>query len=178
MSAAFFVFADVFWLRRIVNFPAIFGTWSGFAEQFAPVVGAVLCYVTLLPVPAERTRLLRRLGGGLVGLCLLAFGVIHFDALAQTAALVPAWLPLGQRFWAIATGAAFLVFGLAMVAGVFPRIAARAAASMLGGFALLVWFPRVFAHPERQNAWAGTAITVAVAAAAWMAADSLDQIRS
>ena len=44
---------------------------------------------------------------------------------------------------------------------------------MLSAFALLVGLPRIVAHPELQNSWAGTAITLAVAGAAWMVADTL-----
>jgi uncharacterized membrane protein YphA (DoxX/SURF4 family) len=182
LIVAVVMFAEVFWLRRILRFPTMFGVWAGFAEQFAPVVGAMLCYLSPRPVAGEpirddRFRWARSVLRMVFGLCLISMGKVHIDALKQTAEMVPAWLPPGQTFWAIATGIAFMIFGVAIVAGVRARLAALLATAMLSSFALLVWLPRIVAHPELQNSWAGTAITLAVAGAAWMVADTLVPIR-
>ena len=183
LIVAVVMFAEVFWLRRIVRFPAMFGVWAGFAEQFAPVVGAMLCYLSprsvgAQPISDNRVRWARSVLRMVFGLCLVSMGKVHIDALEQTAAMVPAWLPPGQTFWAIATGIAFMIFGVAIIAGVRARIAALLATAMLSTFALLVWLPRIVAHPELQNSWAGTAITLAVAGAAWMVADALAGARN
>lgn len=184
LIAAVFMFAEVFWARRIVYFPRLFGTWAGFAEQFAPVVGAALCYLALGTaaevrvtdprIGDDRSHWVRTGGRILFGLCLVSMGIVHLDALQPTADMVPSWLPLGGAFWAVATGLAFLVFGLAVVVAIRARIAVVLATMMLCSFALLVWAPRILAHPERQNSWAGTAITLAVAGAAWMVAETLE----
>ena len=173
MIAAFFAFAGIFWLRRVIHFPTIFGTWSGFAEEFALVVAAALCYVSLTPVTAGLRTRINVTGRVLFGLCVIAFGIIHIDALEPTAAMVPTWLPFGQHFWAVTTGIAFIIFGVAIVVGILARIAALLVTAMLCSFGLLVWVPRILAHPTQPNVWGGTAITLAVASAAWMVADIL-----
>jgi hypothetical protein len=45
--------------------------------------------------------------------------------------------------------------------------------TMLLGFGVLIWLPAVFAHPEIHLNWAANAINLAIAAAAWVVADSL-----
>ena len=187
LIVAVFLFAEVFWARRIIYFPRLFGTWAGFAEQFAPVVGAALCYLSLGTVAEARVadarigdgrlRWARVTGQMVFGLCLISMGIVHLEALEQTADMVPTWLPLGGTFWAVATGIAFLLFGAAIVVGIRARIAALLATAMLCSFALLVWVPRIVAHPERQNPWGGTAITLAVAGAAWMVANTLKPVQ-
>jgi len=172
MIAAFFMFAGLFWLRRIIHFPTIFGTWSGFAEEFAPVLAAVLCCLMLTPVAVDWRARISAAGRVLFGLCVIAFGIIHIDALEPTAAMVPTWLPFGQSFWAVATGVAFILFGLAIVVGAEARLAALLVTVMLCSFGLLVWVPRILAHPGQPNVWGGTAVTLAVASAAWMVADT------
>ena len=187
LIVAVFMFAEIFWARRIIYFPNLFGTWAGFGEQFAPVVGAALCYLSLgtaadarvadARIGDDRLPWARVAGRMLFGLCLMSMGIVHLDALEPTADMVPSWLPLGGTFWAVATGIAFLVLGLAIIFKIRARLAAFVATTMLCSFALLVWLPRVVAHPERQNSWGGTAITLAVAGAAWMVADTLEPVQ-
>jgi len=187
LIVAVFMFAEVFWARRIIYFPSLFGTWAGFAEQLAPVVGAALCYLSLgtdadadvadARIGDDRLHWARVVAQMLFGLCLISMGIVHLDALAPTADMVPSWLPLGGTFWAVTTGITFMVLGLAIVFRIRARLAAYVATTMLCSFALLVWFPRIVAHPERQNPWGGTAITLAVAGAAWMVANTLEPVQ-
>ena len=187
LIVAVFMFAELFWARRVVSFPTLFGTWAGFAEQFAPVAGAALCYLSLgtaadariadARINGDRLHWARVTGQMLFGLCLISMGIVHLDALQPTADMVPSWLPLGGVFWAVTTGITFIVLGLTIVVRIRARLAAFVATTMLCSFALLVWLPRILAHPERQNPWGGTAITLAVAGAAWMVADTLKPVQ-
>lgn len=174
LAALSAVFA-FFWAQRVIGFPAIFGTWLGFAEQLALVIGGVVAYANLQP----RDRAARlALGGRLVfGLCLVVFGVAHFVYPAETAAFVPAWIPPDQRAWAFATGAAHALAGLALLSGIRAVLAARLLTAMFVGFALLVWAPRLFASPDHM-AWAGNAINFALVGAAWAVADSIARFAS
>jgi uncharacterized membrane protein YphA (DoxX/SURF4 family) len=164
-----------FWARRVVGFPQIFGTWTGFAEQLALVVAGIVAYTSLQPRAARLAIRTAQIGRLIFGLCLVAFGVSHFLYVAETAAMVPKWLPPGQQAWALATGAAHLLAGLALLSGVRALLAARLLTAMFIGFGLLVWAPQILLHPEAHMVWAGNAINLALIGAAWVIADSIGE---
>lgn len=87
--------------------------------------------------------------------------------------MVPAWISPGQRFWAIATGAAHLLAGISIVSGIQAILASRLLTAMLVIFGALVWARSIFAAPHEHVAWAGNAINLALIGAAWMVADSI-----
>jgi uncharacterized membrane protein YphA (DoxX/SURF4 family) len=164
------------WLRRVVHYPQLSGTWLGFFEQFALVVAAMVVYVSVMPDTTDRAPSNPRMisvARVLLGLCALSFGVAHFTALPQTAAMVPKWLPPDQRFWAAATGLFHLLAAAALLTGVRAQLAARLLAVMLVGFGALVWAPMLVADPATHLRWAGNAVNLAIAGAAWVVADAL-----
>jgi uncharacterized membrane protein YphA (DoxX/SURF4 family) len=137
------------------------------------MMGGVMAYACLLPRESAGANRLA-LGGRLAfGLCLLAFGTAHFLYARETAAMVPAWIPPGTRFWALITGGCHLLAGLALLSGIQARLAARLLTAMFVGFGLLVWLPQLFATPHAHMAWAGNAINFALVGAAWAVADSI-----
>lgn len=157
------------WGNRVVHFPQIFGTWSGMAEQLVLVLAG---FVLLLPAnPSAPPSTAVKVCQGLFGLCVISFGIIHFDALPQTASLVPAWLPPSQEFWAQATGVADIAAGLALLTGVQARLAARLLTAMFVTFQLLVWLPKIPHNPTDHIVWAGNSINLALIASAWVMAD-------
>jgi uncharacterized membrane protein YphA (DoxX/SURF4 family) len=168
----YLIFAG-FWAPRVILLPRIAGTWSGFAEQFCLVVAAMMAYVTLSDGNEPWTDAALRVGRMLFGLCLISFGVVHFEALKQTADMVPSWLPPNQRFWAAATGVAHLLAGVAIVTGVQALLAARLQTAMFLGFGLLVWLPSFIAKPTAHNVWGGNAMNLAAVGAAWIVVDIL-----
>lgn len=173
LLAALYALFALLWARRILGHPQIFATWSGTAEPLALMVGGLIAFACLSPADNVGARRLA-LGGRLVfGLCLIAFGSAHFLYVAETAAMVPAWMPAGGRAWALFTGACHLVAGLALLSGVQARLAARLLTAMFAGFGLLVWLPQLFATPHVHMAWGGNAINFALVGAAWVVADSL-----
>jgi uncharacterized membrane protein len=172
LAALYAVFA-LLWARRVIGFPAIFGTWSGMAEPVALVAAALIAFARLGPQASIGAARLA-LGGRLVfGLCLVAFGTAHLIYVIETAAMVPAWMPGGTRLWALITGFCHLLAGLALLSGVQAKLAARLLTLMFIGFGLLVWLPQLFATPHVHMAWGGNAINLALIGAAWVVADSL-----
>src|SRR5438270_2398789 len=176
----YFIFA-VFWLPRLYtaphamgfSFSLIIAVLSGVAQQIILVAGAVLVYLTASESNAAGRRRLARIAVWTFGLCSINFGLAHLTAVQATASFVPAWIPLGQNFWAIATGVCFVLAGLALLSRILDVLAARCLALMLLVFSALDLAPRVFASPHDHVAWGGNAYNLAAVAAAWIVAESI-----
>ena len=109
----------------------------------------------------------------LMGLCSISFAIEQVEFLARTVSLVPAWVPPGAMFWAIATAIAFGLAGLALVIGYRTLLASRLLGLMLVLFGVAVWIPILIADPKTHSNWSEGIETFAIGGAAWLVSDLL-----
>jgi uncharacterized membrane protein len=149
----------------VVRSPASFEAWYGLAEN-AAVVAAAWC--VLVRLAGQRgVDLARRL----YGVALLGFGAGHLVWLANTAALVPSWLPAHEA-WAYATAVTFLAAAAGVLSGVMAMRAATLSAVQIAGFTLLVWVPALARGGASAAAWSECGLSAVLAVAGAVVADS------
>ena len=164
-------------LPAVIWVPQMLATWLGLGEIVVMLAGAWILFAAHPGLWA--TRRLRFAVGArgvrsarlLFALALPTIGLSHFVYATQTAALVPPWLsaPLASAYL---TGAGNLAACLAIAFGVVPRLAATLEALMLAAITILVWMPGISSSPTTQFQTTGFLISAAIAAGAWIVADS------
>ncbi|HEX4773848.1 MAG TPA: hypothetical protein VH351_23645, partial [Bryobacteraceae bacterium] len=122
LAVIYFIFA-VFWLPRFYTAPHFFGfqipvligLLVGVAQQLILVAAAAIVYASFAPRNSawlSRAPLAVR---STFGLSSIAFGLAHFTSIRFVSAMVPKWMPLGGGFWAILSGIAFILAGIAIL---------------------------------------------------------------
>ena len=155
----------------IIAASSLYEQYGGsFFQQFSLLCGAVALYAATEASAAKAVVLgrLARLG---LGVCAISFALSQVLYLRVTADLVPKWIPPNQMFWAILTTIAFALAAIAMLINRQARLAMRLMTLMLALFAVMVWIPRLIAHPKAHFNWSELGLTVLITGAAWVVAD-------
>ncbi len=174
LGAVYVVFA-LLCVPRIVAAPRIYNSWGNFFEPFSLATGAAIVYARLSP--AWTPEAIRRIGRILFGICAVSFALEQAFYLDNTASLVPKWIPPSQMFWAVTTTVAFALAAVALLTNRSALLATRLLTLMLVIFGLLVWIPLLLSNPHSHTNWSETALTFAIAGAAWILADLLGGYR-
>lgn len=172
----------VLWLllvrsHDVLRGPAVLGAWYGIVETAEFIAGAWVLYVSLASDHGRRWDRFAAGDGGLriaralFGLALIFFGLSHFVYADLTTPLVPGWLP-APLFWAFFFGCTYIAAGLAVLIGVYARLAAALATVQMAIFTLLVWLPRVVSGHISAGHWGEFVVSWTLTAAAWVVADS------
>jgi len=175
LAVLYFVFASL-WIYQVVANPRIYDSWGNFFEEFSLVAGGLILFAGLGQKECTRTR---RTGvvSRMYGVCVISFGLVHVFYLQGAASYVPRWIPPGQVFWAAATAVFFFMAAAAILSGVLAGLASRLLTAMIVLFEVLIWAPKLAASPHEHFMWAGNAISIAMAGAAWAVADAINALR-
>jgi len=187
LLASFLLWLLVFRVRGIFLEPKVEGSWFNCGETAVLVAAAWVLYAWFShgqfsshqsAAGWDRRHLGfatgdkgLRLARALYGLALIPFGLGHFAYAKETADLVPSQLPW-HIFWAYFFGCTFIAAGLAVLIGVFARLAATLSASQIGLFTLLVWVPIMARGSKDPYQWSETVLSWALTTASWVVADS------
>ena len=158
----------VFRVPAILRAPLTQDPWSGIGETLVFLAAASALYAQAASAADRRGR---RTAQVLYGLALIPFGSAHFAYLHETAALVPAWLPLHVPIAGL-TGAAFIAAGAAVVAGVCAEWAVVLSTLQMGLFTVLVWFPILAAGSRNPFHVSETVLSCALTISGRVVADS------
>lgn len=166
-----------FKIPLIIRSPAVEVYYQNWGETAVLVAGAWVLYAWFAP-GWDRARLGFATGETgvrnariLYALALIAFGLSHFAYLGNTAPLVPAWLPW-HVFWAYFTGSTYLLAAVAILIGVYARLATALSTLQMGLFTLLVWTPLMFAGTITAGQRGEFIVSWMLTAAAWVLTDS------
>jgi len=137
---------------------------------FSLLCGAIALYAAT-ETNAARAVVFGRLARLGLGVCAISFTLGQALLLRDTASLVPKWIPPNQMFWAILTTVAFGLAAIAILINRQARLAIRLMTLMLALFGVMVWVPRLIAHPKAHFNWSECVLTFLITGAAWVVAD-------
>jgi uncharacterized membrane protein len=154
--------------------PEVISSWGGAGEIGTILAGAWVLFAShagaweqrVLPFAVGERGI--RVARAVLIVSLPLIGVVHFLEIKDVADFVPAWLPF-HYFLGYLTGSASFAAALALIIGVWPRLAASLEAFMLGVITVLCWGPIV---TTGRTACTAILISFAITVGTWVVADT------
>ena len=178
-AIAYLVFAAL-WLARYYagvhaygwRIDVLLGVTFGLAQQLMLVAPAAIVYASAASPDSLLEKRAAIAARWMLGLPPIIFGSFHLAAIHVFASIVPQWMRFGS-FWAVLTGIAFILAGVAICSGKMGVLAARLLALMLLLFEGLVEIPPIFVRLHDQRTWGAAVYNLAAIGACWMFAEFL-----
>lgn len=154
--------------------PGVIESWGGFGEIGIILAGAWVLFASNAGAWEQRRLAFAvgepgvRCARALFIVCLPMIGIVHLLEGAAVASFVPDWLPFHLAL-AYITGSASFVAALALIIGVWPRLAATIEAIMLSTITVLCWGPIL---DTGRTACTAFLISSAISVGAWLVADT------
>jgi uncharacterized membrane protein YphA (DoxX/SURF4 family) len=175
LMIAYTIFA-IFWLPRFytathvlgLHAGVVIGVLGGVCQNLIVVAAAALIYISAFETGDLQSQRITTAVRYVFGLSAMDFGLTHLTGIPATAALVPKWLPPSPDFWAVLTGIAFVLAGIAILTGIADVLAARLLSLMLVVFSALALIPVAIAHPHDQTAWGINLYNVMAFTSVWI----------
>jgi uncharacterized membrane protein YphA (DoxX/SURF4 family) len=171
LTLLYLVFTLV-WVPKYMEDLRNFDPLGNVFEEFSLVVAGAVLFASLSP---EGSFFWRRESGfaRLFGLSAISFGIGHIYYMPGLLTWIPQWLPPSQIFWAYVTTIGFFLAAISIISGIAAPLASRLVTAEIVAFEILVWIPKLIADPRNHFNWAGNAICIALAGAAWVVSDSI-----
>jgi uncharacterized membrane protein len=183
LTLAYLIFA-IFWCPRLITgfeylgWRGLIGALGGIGQQAIVIAAVAIAYVVSIAIDAPRSRRVLVAARWVFGLSAMVFGLAHLTNIDAIGRMVPEWMPLGGNVWAIVTGTAFILAGIALVSEILDVLAARLLTLMLVIFSALALAPQLVAYTHYQSSWGANAYNIAAIGAAWVLADWLASRRA
>lgn len=177
LAASYLLFA-LFCMPRLytaphyLGWPHAVGAAAGVGQNAIVAAAATMLYASTARKPSRLAKLAEA-ARWVFGLATITFGLGHFTGISSVDAMIPKWLPPDPTPWAIFTGIAFVLAGIAILCGVLDVLAARLLAIMLLVFSVLVLLPVLRTHPQSHAAWGINVYNLAAIGAALILAEWL-----
>lgn len=161
-------------LPQVVAAPLQEVSWLGFGETSILLAGALAIGSGSAggEPPGAWAGWARRAAPFVFGLAVIPCGLAHYVYTDPTVKIIPAFIP-APKFWALFTGAAYILAGFAIVLRVLDRLAATLTAVMIACITFGVWLPALLAQPHDRLPWTALIISILLCASAGVIAESL-----
>ena len=152
LGAMFFLFVLMLHIPRIATHYSDGNEWTSGFVALAMCGGA---WILASSAPLDEREIgdpVLRLGRYFFGLAIAAFGIQHFVDSRLTVRIGPPWI-LGRPLWAYVAGVVLVGAGATILFGRKSRWAVTLLGSMIFLYSLLLYLPRIVAHPRDPGPW-------------------------